>query len=168
MEIRVLSHTTQAIGQIIHSSKKRHVWVLEIAKTPQVIELHESQNSGKIRVFVDQKQIYESKPSDFDQRFGLNFEFSLLTLSFRRKQSGDFALIIQSEELITDTVIQIDVTEPPSPGFYFLSDEAQSIDIPLQTKQNENIHKKSNFCKDDICDSNDIRFKRKISRTGIL
>lgn len=88
------------VGKLIKSSKMKHVWRLSANKRALEIRALESLVSGKFRVMVQDRIIFDQKANETVKKSGVDLKFENLTFKIKKVNERRFDLIACGERFV--------------------------------------------------------------------
>ena len=95
-----LSYNVFEVGKMIKSSKKKHVWRLSIDGKAVEVRALESLMSGKFRVMVQDRIIYDHRPHEEVKRFGLDLRFQTHHLFVKKLSDKKYELLFNHHKFV--------------------------------------------------------------------
>ena len=143
------------VGKLIKSSKLKHVWRYSISGSKKELRLLESVVSDKLRIMIQDRVIYDDKPSKRVKAEGISLLCEGVSYKFRKLESGKYDLLIKNERFVPNMVKKIN----PEASNLIISENMSKLrtksysEMMLEAAENEQKERDSenfqNFMKKD-------------------
>lgn len=126
MALQFNKYKVEGVGKLLKDTKKKHSWLFTADNEQYLVETWDSMVSHKLRVKIQNKQVFDCKVTPQLKKEGLEFQFKDVALKIKKKSDNHFDLIVNHQKFELTKKIK---KEPIKP--------TQSLNFVRETKKKE-------------------------------